>query len=251
VHYKLDRGVDHVLIDEAQDTSPGNGTSSPTHFRIHLGAGARDGVTRTISRSATRSSRSFVSGRVPARIRHPPQRAGKEVYRCRPEVRPGIVHLSFRSGPAILQSVDYVFREEAIYRSIHSAESGYPIHNFLADAGPSLIDLWELQLPDKRKRTWRAAGAVRRHFGDSPEVSWQSHSGEIRSLSKAGQAGPVGIAARFLRRHACVVRRPATPSTLYPGVKHAISVAARPAQADRTYCIIDLMNLPKRCCAAG
>ena len=22
VHYKLDRGVDHVLIDEAQDTSP-------------------------------------------------------------------------------------------------------------------------------------------------------------------------------------------------------------------------------------
>src|SRR5258705_13216054 len=58
---------------------------------------------------------------------------------------------SFRSGPAILQSVDHVFREETIYRSIHSAESGYPIHDSLADAGPSLIDLWELQLPDKRE----------------------------------------------------------------------------------------------------
>ena len=28
VHYKLDRGIDHVLIDEAQDTSPRNGAWS-------------------------------------------------------------------------------------------------------------------------------------------------------------------------------------------------------------------------------
>jgi len=28
VHYKLDQGVDHVLIDEAQDTARSNGKSS-------------------------------------------------------------------------------------------------------------------------------------------------------------------------------------------------------------------------------
>ena len=49
VHYKLDRGVDHVLIDEAQDTSP-----RQWDIVAHLiseftsGEGARDGVTRTV-----------------------------------------------------------------------------------------------------------------------------------------------------------------------------------------------------------
>src|SRR5258707_6507574 len=65
---------------------------------------------------------------------------------------------SFRSGAAMLQSVDHVFREAEIYRSIHSVETGYPIHNSLDDAGPSLIELWELQQPDGKQdiEGWRA-----------------------------------------------------------------------------------------------
>ena len=65
---------------------------------------------------------------------------------------------SFRSGPAILQSVDHVFREQDIYRSIHAVENAYPIHHALRDAGPSLIDLWELAEADDRQdiEGWRA-----------------------------------------------------------------------------------------------
>ena len=49
VHYKLDRGVDHVLIDEAQDTSPRQ-WDIVAHIisEFTSGAGARDGVVRTI-----------------------------------------------------------------------------------------------------------------------------------------------------------------------------------------------------------
>src|SRR6266850_5405064 len=49
VHYKLDRGVDHVLIDEAQDTSPRQ-WDIVNHIvaEFTAGAGARDGVMRTI-----------------------------------------------------------------------------------------------------------------------------------------------------------------------------------------------------------
>src|SRR5262249_52809432 len=49
VHYKLDQGVDHLLIDEAQDTSP-----RQWDIVFHLiseftaGAGAREGIVRTI-----------------------------------------------------------------------------------------------------------------------------------------------------------------------------------------------------------
>jgi len=49
VHYKLDRGVDHVLIDEAQDTSPRQ-WDIVNHIvaEFTAGSGARDGVMRTI-----------------------------------------------------------------------------------------------------------------------------------------------------------------------------------------------------------
>ena len=49
MHYKLDRGVDHVLIDEAQDTSPRQ-WDIVTHIipEFTAGEGARDGVKRTI-----------------------------------------------------------------------------------------------------------------------------------------------------------------------------------------------------------
>ncbi len=49
VHYKLDRGVDHVLIDEAQDTSPRQ-WDIVAHIisEFTSGAGARDGVMRTV-----------------------------------------------------------------------------------------------------------------------------------------------------------------------------------------------------------
>ena len=49
VHYKLDRGVDHVLIDEAQDTSPRQ-WDIIAHIisEFTTGAGARDGAVRTV-----------------------------------------------------------------------------------------------------------------------------------------------------------------------------------------------------------
>ena len=49
VHYKLDRGVDHVLIDEAQDTSPRQ-WDIVEHIisEFASGEGARDAVTRTM-----------------------------------------------------------------------------------------------------------------------------------------------------------------------------------------------------------
>ena len=51
-----------------------------------------------------------------------------------------------------------MFREPAIYRSIHSPDIGYPIHHALADAGPGLIELWELAEADDKQdiEGWRA-----------------------------------------------------------------------------------------------
>src|SRR6185369_5359749 len=65
---------------------------------------------------------------------------------------------SFRSGEAILKSVDHVFREQDIFRSIHAVEIGHPIHFSLPDAGPSQIELWDLAEADDKQdiEGWRA-----------------------------------------------------------------------------------------------
>src|SRR5438876_5842384 len=145
VHYKLDRGVDHVLIDEAQDTSPRQ-WDIVDHIisEFASGEGARDGVTRTIFAVGDEKQSIFsFQGAAPREFDLRRRALKKKFEDAGLKFDPVSFTYSFRSGPAILQSVDHVFREQAIYRSIHAADIGYPIHNSLADAGPSLIDLWK------------------------------------------------------------------------------------------------------------
>ena len=159
VHYKLDRGVDHVLIDEAQDTSPKQ-WDIVAHIisEFTSGAGARDGALRTMFAVGDEKQSIFsFQGADPHQfdVRRRAFQKKFEAAKLKFERIPFTT--SFRSGSAILQSVDYVFRDETIFRSIH-AESAYPVHNSLADAGPGQIDLWELAQPDDRKEIegWRA-----------------------------------------------------------------------------------------------
>jgi ATP-dependent helicase/nuclease subunit A len=189
VHYKLDRGVDHVLIDEAQDTSPRQ-WDIVAHIisEFTSGEGARDGITRTIFAVGDEKQSIFsFQGAAPHEFDTRRRGLERRFLDAGLKFDPVSFTYSFRSGPAILQSVDFVFRDETIYRSIHSAANGYPIHNSLDDAGPSLIDLWELQLPDKKDdiEGWRAPfdGVS----ATSPEVKLAKRiQAEIKSLIERG-----------------------------------------------------------------
>jgi ATP-dependent helicase/nuclease subunit A len=156
---------------------------------------------------------------------------------------------SFRSGPAILQAVDHVFREPEIYRSIHSVETGYPIHNSLADAGPGLIDLWDLQQPEVKQdiEGWRAPfdGLSQ----TSPEVKLARRiQAEVKRLVDSGTMTGSAGKRRPLRYGDMLVlvrRRGNVFDAVIQALKHAnIPVAG----ADRLkltehIAIIDLMNL--------
>ncbi|MEA2866100.1 MAG: ATP-dependent helicase/nuclease subunit [Bradyrhizobium sp.] len=251
VHYKLDRGVDHVLIDEAQDTSPRQ-WDIVAHIisEFTSGEGARDGVTRTVFAVGDEKQSIFsFQGAAPREFDLRRRALRKKFEDAGLKFDPVSFTYSFRSGPAILQSVDHVFRDEAIYRSIHSAETGYPIHNSLADAGPSLIELWELQLPDKRDdiEGWRAPfdGVS----ATSPEVKLAKRiQAEIKSLVENGtMTGSLGDRRplRYGDMLVLVRRRGNAFDAVIQALKHAnIPVAG----ADRLkltehIAIIDLMNL--------
>jgi len=250
VHYKLDRGIDHVLIDEAQDTSP-----RQWDIVFHLiseftaGAGARDGLVRTIFAVGDEKQSIFsFQGAAPREFDLRRGELQKRFTDAGLIFDPVSFTYSFRSGPAILQSVDHVFREEAIYRSIH-AEQTYPLHHALADAGPSLIELWELSERDEKEdiEGWRAP------FDGvsvtSPEVKLARRiQGEIKRLINSGTWTGHRNDRRRLRYGDVLVlvrRRGNIFDAVIQALKHAnIPVAG----ADRLkltehIAIIDLMNL--------
>src|SRR6201747_205191 len=250
VHYKLDRGVDHVLIDEAQDTSPRQ-WNIVAHIisEFTSGEGARDGVVRTIFAVGDEKQSIFsFQGAAPREFDARRRGLARRFTEAGLKFDPVSFTYSFRSGPAILQSVDFVFRDEAIYRSIH-AEEAYPVHEGLADAGPSLIDLWHLQLPDPKQdlEGWRAPfDAVSE---TSPEVRLSRRiKAEIKSLVEGGTLTGRSGDPRPLRYGDVLVlvrRRGYVFDAVIQALKHAnIPVAG----ADRLkltehIAIIDLMNL--------
>src|SRR6185503_7745170 len=106
VHYKLDRGVDHVLIDEAQDTSPRQ-WQIVDHIisEFTAGAGARDGVNRTIFAVGDEKQSIFsFQGAAPHEFDLRRRALKKKFEDAGLKFDPVSFTYSFRSGPAILHS---------------------------------------------------------------------------------------------------------------------------------------------------
>jgi len=251
VHYKLDRGVDHVLIDEAQDTSPRQ-WEIIAHIisEFTAGEGARDGVMRTIFAVGDEKQSIFsFQGAAPHELADRRQHFQSRFKAAGLKFDPVSFTYSFRSGESVLHAVESAFQIDEVYRSITSDRDGMPPHLALADAGPSLIELWELQLPDKKDdiEGWRAPfdGVS----AASPEVKLAKRiQAEIKSLVASGTMTGRADDRRLLRYGDMLVlvrRRGNVFDAVIQALKHAgIPVAG----ADRLkltehIAIIDLMNL--------
>jgi ATP-dependent helicase/nuclease subunit A len=250
VHYKLDRGVDHVLIDEAQDTSPRQ-WDIIAHIisEFTAGSGARDGVMRTVFAVGDEKQSIFsFQGAAPREFDARRWELKKKFEDAELRFESIPFTYSFRSGQAILKSVDHVFRDEAIYRSIH-AEKAYPLHEALPDAGPSQIDLWELSVADEKQdiEGWRAPFDGVSVTSAEVKLSKRIQS-EIRRLVASGtMTGRLGNRRRLTYGDVLVLVR--RRGNLFDAVIQALKHAGIPvAGADRLkltehIAIIDLMNL--------
>jgi len=251
VHFKLDQGIDHVLIDEAQDTSPRQWTIVE-HLvsEFAAGAGARTGGARTIFAVGDEKQSIFsFQGAAPREFdtRRRRFRARFEAAGLKFE-SVSFAH-SFRSGAGVLHAVERTFREPAIFRSITSDEAGMPEHLALGDAAPACVELWELQESDQRQdlEGWSAPfDAVSER---SPDVRLaQRIRDSIRELLQNRTATGVGSKRRPLSYGDMLVlvrRRGRT----FNAVIQVLKQAGMPvAGADRLkltehIAVIDLMNL--------
>jgi ATP-dependent helicase/nuclease subunit A len=145
VLYKLDRGIDHVLVDEAQDTNP-------DQWRIlrrlteefTAGAGRPSKKPRTVFAVGDpkqsiysfqgANPRWFEDGRKHWR------RSAEAASLAFADVR---LDLSFRSAPAILQAVDHTFRVASHFRGLSFDDSaGGTSHESARPKAPGHVEIW-------------------------------------------------------------------------------------------------------------
>jgi ATP-dependent helicase/nuclease subunit A len=151
VHFKLDLGIDHVLVDEAQDTS-----HKQWEIVVRLtaeftaGAGAR-GVARTIfavgdEKQSIYSFQDAAPKEFAEMARHFKSAHEKSEQKF---VISKFEH-SFRSGATILAAVDEVFKRRDVAQSVTSDQAGFPPHIALPGTPPGIVEIWEPEQPDER-----------------------------------------------------------------------------------------------------
>ncbi|MEX0306488.1 MAG: double-strand break repair helicase AddA [Ruegeria sp.] len=139
VLYRLDGGIDHILVDEAQDTSPDQwDVIEKLAQEFTSGEGARSGVERTmfVVGDKKQSIYSF-QGADPQAFDRMQAEFGRKLQESGSKLWDSTLEYSFRSSSAILGLVDILFenRSEAGFHkdALHRA--------FKADL-PGRVDLW-------------------------------------------------------------------------------------------------------------
>jgi ATP-dependent helicase/nuclease subunit A len=156
VHYKLDQGIDHVLIDEAQDTSPRQWqVMRQLVDEFFAGAGARN-VARTVFAvgDEKQSIYSFqgASPRMFGEERRAMERRARDAGANFEAVR---LTQSFRTAAPVLAAVDRVFADPLNRQGV-AFDDEAPSHQTARGAAPGLVEIWPACVADAQpeSRDW-------------------------------------------------------------------------------------------------
>ncbi len=154
IMYKLDQGLDHILVDEAQDTNPEQWSIIKTLWdEFFSGQGAREDVLRT----------SFVVGDVKQSIYSFQRAAPKAFQKMQGVVKEKVMQsernfasvgmdISFRTARSVLDVVDRVFETPFL----HNAVGGEAVrHSSFRKGQAGRVELWPVfETPKAEKRAY-------------------------------------------------------------------------------------------------
>ncbi len=172
IMYKLDQGLDHILVDEAQDTNP-------EQWRIieslceefFSGMSARDDVLRTsFTVGDVKQSIYSFQRAAPEEFKHMQKifdRKIKDAGKVNEEVA---LKISFRSTKSILQVVDNVFKNDELNRAVGGGEIHHKSYR-VGQAG--MVELWSLFEQEQRQERdfWQPPITVRGAQSASSELA--------------------------------------------------------------------------------
>jgi ATP-dependent helicase/nuclease subunit A len=201
VHYKLDLGIDHLLIDEAQDTSEKQwAIVSKLVSEFTAGIGARGTLERSIFAvgDEKQSIFSFQGAALEAfaDVGHQFRRAHRDA--SLPFLRIEFKH-SFRSLQVVLDAVDEVFRRPEAFAGL-STDKAPTAHTAVREHAAGFVELWDLIEPDDKSEVeaWDAP------FDTTSETNPRAKlarviAGSIRTWLARGETVGSGSERRVLR----------------------------------------------------
>lgn len=207
VHYKIDQGLDHILVDEAQDTSPGQWqVIRALADDFFTGEGAHDRPRTLFAVGDEKQSIYSFQGAVPAwftRVRNEIEKKARAAGQAFSSLE---LTLSFRSVPDIMTAVDRVFRPPAAHSGLAS-EAKEPVHQAIRRSEPGEVVIWPLieSPPEAEPGDW---AEPLDHLGDAaPEMvlanriartvkSWLDTGERIAATGKPIRPGEVLVLTR-------------------------------------------------------
>ena len=170
VLFKLDGGIDHILVDEAQDTSPDQwAIVRALTAEFFVGAGAREAMTQTRSPAPGLPRTVFIvgdekqsifsfQGAAPHLLEENSQHL-QSVAQAAGQAFEGVrLEVSWRSTPEVLSFVDRIFegsdRASKLAPRLGGGVDGEVVRHIAQRRDdPGTVDLWPLVIEDSREKS--------------------------------------------------------------------------------------------------
>ena len=217
VMYKLDQGIDHILVDEAQDTNPEQwDIIHALCGEFFEGDGARAEMPRTIFAVGDEKQSIFGFQRAaPEKFRHSEAYYKDKAEKAGRDFDSVPMNISFRSTASVLALTDAVFGDDAPWRMLGLPE-GTKVRHFSHRTGQAgRVELWPLirTLPAPDPEPWAPPVAVEEAANAEALLSEQI-AGTIRDwldrgeiLESAGRAITPGDILILVRSRSALVER--------------------------------------------
>ncbi|MBL0403280.1 double-strand break repair helicase AddA [Microvirga aerilata] len=200
VLYKLDRGIDHVLIDEAQDTNPEQWEILRKITEdFTAGAGAGGGRVRTLfAVGDPKQSIYGFQGAAPQQFESTRRSWSQKVREAELAFEDVSLTMSFRSGRAVLSAVDATFAVERHFKGLSFQDSAVgTVHESARPHAPGLVEMWPTETPAEEEEPEAWVLPVDEPEQQSPPVvvarriaqavkCWTTRGDEMGRLWKAG-----------------------------------------------------------------
>jgi len=168
VLFKLDGGLDHILIDEAQDTNPEQWEIvAALAQEFFAGEGARAEVRTVFAVGDPKQSIFGFQRADPASFARMREHFKGRVDDARAMWDDIPLTISFRSTPAVLDAVNAVFSRPEAQEGLFAA-GAWPLHEPSRVGQAGLVELWPPALPLESSDPQPWAPPVERRPGDSP-----------------------------------------------------------------------------------
>ncbi|MGO4706359.1 double-strand break repair helicase AddA [Microvirga sp. 2MCAF38] len=148
--YKLDRGIDHVLVDEAQDTNPQQWEILRRITEdFTAGVGARDRRLRTLfAVGDPKQSIYGFQGAAPQEFETSRQAWARKVRDATMHFEDVRLTVSFRSATAVLSAVDATFALPQNFKGLSFEDHAVgTVHESARPHAPGHVELWPIERP--------------------------------------------------------------------------------------------------------